>query len=151
MKYVEANKGLWQFRLMECLTFVLTFSMIVVEVQAKLIDQKGLFMIDLGIKPKKDKDCVPCLNEEKKDEPCYPSLCLDGENMEKFKEEAGDCKVGDEYEATVTIRVTGIRDDKYGKSLSFDVVGMEDIYGDYEEEKKKSKYGNPAVDKALEK
>lgn len=114
-------------------------------------------MIDLGVKPKKDDACAPCapMNADKKDEPCYPSLTLDGENVDKLKKEISDCENGKCIYAQVKLKITGSRDDKYGKSLSFDLVEMGEIEEEEPEEpaeeKKPSKYKNPAVGAALKK
>ena len=56
----------------------------------------------------------------------YPGFSLRDENVEKVKGDH-DCKVGDEYSATVKLKVTGLRDDQYGKSIDFDVVDMDEF------------------------
>ena len=62
----------------------------------------------------------------------YPGFSLTGEHATKFHE---DCepKVGDEYAATVRLRVTGLTDDSYGKDVRFDVVELDDIAEEGEE------------------
>lgn len=102
--------------------------------------------------PKKSTDsCSPCGigNEEKKDQPCYPCVSVDGENVDKLKEELGTTENGTTFTALVTLKLTGSQDDKYSKRLSFDMLSIEDIeVGDDEEpEEKPSK--KAAVDKAI--
>ncbi len=114
-------------------------------------------MIDLGIMPKKSEPCeMPCsTSENKKDEPCYPGLRLSDENVDKFKKEAGECKNGDEYYAYVKLKVTGTADQKYDKSITFDVLEISEIESEEEDAEEKteepSRYKNPATAKVLKK
>jgi len=81
----------------------------------------------------------------------YPSFNLSDEVAQKFSEEY-DCEVGDELTATVKLRVSGIRKDEYGHSLTFDVVSLDNVQeqGDAEksdepdEEEKTLGYKRPA-------
>jgi hypothetical protein len=60
----------------------------------------------------------------------YPHLCIRDKSLEAaFGKEMP--QVGEEIEATVKLRVTGIRNDEYGKSVDFDVVSGE--FGEPEE------------------
>jgi len=54
----------------------------------------------------------------------YPKLCLRDKTLAAvFGKEMP--KVGTEIEGEIMLKVTGIRDDEYGKSVDFDVVSME--------------------------
>jgi len=81
-------------------------------------------MIDLGYKSeplgKPVKEEGPKIN--------YPSFDLRDENADKIKEETGhDCQVDDVYVAEVRLRVSGVRSDELGKSVTFDVLSMDEI------------------------
>ena len=82
--------------------------------------------MDLGIKKECGEVCAPCPPKEKEDELRYPGLTLEGEQVDRVKGDH-ECKVGDEYTATVKLRVTRISDDQFGKSLGFDVIEMDDF------------------------
>lgn len=86
-------------------------------------------MNDLGTKAEK----TPCLSE-KMDEPSYPSFCVRDKAMEEFLG-GNEVDVGDEFEVRMKVRVTGIRNDEYGKSLDMKVLESDDL----ELEPKKSK------------
>jgi hypothetical protein len=54
----------------------------------------------------------------------YPKLCLRDKTLAAvFGKDLP--KVGTEIEGEIMLKVTGIRDDEYGKSVDFDVVSME--------------------------
>jgi hypothetical protein len=60
----------------------------------------------------------------------YPTLCIRDKSLEAvFGKELPD--VGEELEATVKLRVKGVRSDEYGKSVDFEVVAGE--FGELEE------------------
>lgn len=65
-----------------------------------------------------------CSDKEKG--PSYPCLTLRDDNVEKVK---GDqqCELGEEYTATVRLRVKGLSSDEYGERLEFDVLTMDDF------------------------
>ncbi len=114
-------------------------------------------MIDLGIVPTKETkgSCEPCNpcggNEDKKDEPCYPTFSIDGAgNVDKLKDVLGNCKVGEEYTAVIKFRLNAIQDTKWNKSFGFDLMGIDEVESEYvEEEETPSK--KKAVDKAIAK
>jgi hypothetical protein len=82
-------------------------------------------MNDLGYKS--EPMAVPSKPEKKMS---YPHLCIRDKSLEAaFGKELP--KVGDEMEATLMLRVTGMRNDEYGKSVDFDVVSGE--FGEPEE------------------
>lgn len=82
-------------------------------------------MNNLGYKS--EPMAVPSKPEKKMS---YPHLCIRDKSLEAaFGNEMP--KVGEELEATLMLRVTGIRNDEYGKSVDFDVVSGE--FGEPEE------------------
>lgn len=84
--------------------------------------------LNLGVKPKKydePKDVAP---EEKL---TYPALRFSDEHAKLFKDKFGQCGIDDEYEITMKLKVSGISDQQYDKSISFDVLA---IKGDVVEE-----------------
>lgn len=62
----------------------------------------------------------------------YPGFSIEDEHATKFLEDT-EAKVGDEFAATVRIKVTGLTDDTYGKNVRFDVVELDDIAEEGEE------------------
>lgn len=80
-------------------------------------------MPDLGIIEKESAMTVP---PDASSEPHYPSLSLKDENIKAVK---GDkqCELGEEYTATVRLRVKALSDDTYGSRLEFDVLSMDDF------------------------
>lgn len=90
-------------------------------------------MADLGMENKLLAESV----EESAPETTYPSLDLRDENVDKVKGDH-ECTVGDEYTATVRLRVKAISNDDMGQRLSFDVLELNDFEpeegGEYEEE-----------------
>lgn len=51
----------------------------------------------------------------------YPSLCIRDKSLEAaFGKELPE--VGEELEATLTLKVVGTRNDQYGKSVEFEVI-----------------------------
>lgn len=80
-------------------------------------------MPDLGTLPKDDSSLTPPAGPEPK-KPSYPSFSLNDDKVDAVK---GDetCAVGDEYTATVKLRVSSVSDDNYGKSLRFDVISLD--------------------------
>lgn len=82
-------------------------------------------MNDLGYKS--EPMAVPSKLKKKMS---YPNLCIRDKSLEAaFGKELP--KVGDQMEATLMLRVTGMRNDEYGKSVDFDVVSGE--FGEPEE------------------
>lgn len=76
-------------------------------------------MNDLGYKS--EPMAVPSKLKKKMS---YPNLCIRDKSLEAaFGKELP--KVGDQMEATLMLRVTGMRNDEYGKSVNFDVVSGE--------------------------
>jgi len=57
----------------------------------------------------------------------YPSFTLNGDKREEFLKACPDAKeVGYELTVPVKLRVSGNTDDKYSKSLSLDVIHLDD-------------------------
>lgn len=76
-----------------------------------------------AIKPKTDEMMIGCETGVKKGEPAkvYPRLRLE----HQFFPEAKKMKVGEEYEVTLKIKMTGISISKYQNDSEFDIVGCE--------------------------
>lgn len=75
----------------------------------------------------KSKDgLMPTAAGEEKDKVTFPSFSLHGDKMEEFLKECPDAKeVGYELTATVKLKVSGYRDDQYGKDLSLEVQSLD--------------------------
>lgn len=78
-------------------------------------------MADLALKPESlnKTEAAPA-------GPTYPGLTLRDGQVEAVKGEH-ECKVGDEYDAYVRLRVKGITDDEFGNRLEFDVLNMDEF------------------------
>lgn len=92
--------------------------------------------LDLGIMPEKSGQCCepsssPCLKNAEDPKPCYPSLSFRDKHVDLFVEKYGQPSVGDEYEVTLRLRVTGTADRKWDKTIEFDVLS---VVGDFVEE-----------------
>ncbi len=75
--------------------------------------------MDLGIKnPPPD---APLKQSEPKLQ--YPAFTLRDEQVTKVKGEQRS--LGEEYTATVRLKVSGMQDDEFGKRLTFDLVSMD--------------------------
>lgn len=73
--------------------------------------------------------------DEGKDKVSYPSYSLRGDKMEEFLKECPEAKeVGYELTARVKLKVSGFRDDQYGKDLTLDVQSMDDFKDEDEDE-----------------
>lgn len=83
--------------------------------------------IDFGVKNEEKDGCSPCASPskfEKKER--YPTVCFRDEHADLLKQAIGESpEMGDEIVITTTFRVTGIRNDQYGKSTDLDVVDMD--------------------------
>lgn len=92
--------------------------------------------MDLAIKPKQGMDVPATVGSE----PYYPCLSLRDDQVDEFREEAGKVEIGSTVTAVVKLKVTGLRADKFGKCIDFDVTELEPgAHGD--ESKHKSSYG----------
>lgn len=70
----------------------------------------------------------PATRGEEKDKVSFPSFSLRDDKMEEFLKECPDAKeVGYELTATVKLKVSGYRDDQFGKDLSLEVQSMDDL------------------------
>lgn len=100
--------------------------------------------LDLGIMPdKKDEgQCAPCCVSDS-DKPRYPELCFRGPHADMFREKYGACAPGDEYEATLKLRVKVSADgeSEHDKRIEFSVVS---IIGDVVEEEPSATEEKPA-------
>jgi hypothetical protein len=56
----------------------------------------------------------------------YPDFTVRDEAATKLLEEYS-CDVGEEIAATVRLKVSGRREDEYGKSITFEVLDLEDM------------------------
>jgi len=82
----------------------------------------------------------------------YPQFDLRDKVAEAFGKEY-DCDVGDELTATVKLRVSGIRNDEYGQSKTFEVTEIDDVEvsgeeDDEDEETKTLGYKRPGKSEA---
>lgn len=82
--------------------------------------------MDLGREINHDVPSQAYLPSGGKKHTSYPSFNLSDEIAKKFGAEY-DCEVGDELTANVKLRVSGIREDEYGHSITFDVVSLDDV------------------------
>jgi hypothetical protein len=78
----------------------------------------------LGTKLEEPKTAAPVQAGHVKDV-SYPGFCLNDKLVEQFMEEH-KVKMGDELTATVRLKVVGMSDETYGKSLRFDVLELSD-------------------------
>jgi hypothetical protein len=62
----------------------------------------------------------------------YPGLSLSDKVAEEFAKEH-EPKLGDEFAATVRLRVTSLTADEYGQRVSFDVLELDDVTEEGEE------------------
>lgn len=88
--------------------------------------------MDLGTKrPEGGALISPAKGEKNK--VSYPSFNISDEKAKKFLAEY-DCDVDDELTATVKLRVSGLRKDEYGHSLTLDVQSIDDVKDESEKE-----------------
>ena len=80
--------------------------------------------MDLGKKFSIDSLATPTSGDEPKTS--YPGFSLSDEVADQFLKDSG-AKVGDEFAATVRLKVTGLSDDQIGKNVRFDVVELDDV------------------------
>lgn len=100
-------------------------------------------MADLALKP-------DSLNktEAAPSGPTYPGLTLRDGQVEAVKGEHS-CEIDEEYDAFIRIRVKGLTSDEYGKSITFDVLNMDDFtpaegVGENDEEEEEAPEEKPA-------
>lgn len=82
--------------------------------------------MELGTKSK-GPEGLPSTAESSEPKTSYPGITLRDDVADAFRKECPDCEVGEELTATVKLRVSGTRDDQYGKSVDFEVLSMDDI------------------------
>ena len=113
----------------------------------------------LGTKPT-DTEGIP----ESPSDIRYPGFTLSNDLVDQLTDEC-PCEVGDTITATVKLKVTGMSDQEFGKSLSLDVLSMkvdgepekaesdesEESDGENSEKPSGKKPRNPAVAKLVEK
>ena len=87
--------------------------------------------MDLGKKFSIDSLATPTSGDEPKTS--YPGFSLSDEVADQFLKDSG-AKVGDEFAATVRLKVTGLRDDQIGKNVRFDVIELDDVTEEEEED-----------------
>lgn len=75
---------------------------------------------------------APTPVDEKKPKITYPGFSLSDKIAEQFTEENSP-KLGDEFAATVRVKVTSLTADEYGSRVGFDVLEMDDITEEGEE------------------
>lgn len=82
--------------------------------------------MDLGRKAEEPGLVTASPAKSKEPKMVYPQFDLRDKVAEKFGEEY-DCDVGDTLTATVELRVSGIRNDEYGQSKTFEVTKIDDV------------------------
>ena len=80
--------------------------------------------MDLGKKFSIDSLATPTSGDEPKTS--YPGFSLSDEVADQFLKDS-EAKVGDEFAATVRLKVTGLSDDQIGKNVRFDVIELDDV------------------------
>lgn len=80
-------------------------------------------MPDLGY-TEKSSDIDPSTAATK--EQRFPDLTIRDENVAKVRD-GQECELGEEYTATVRLRVKGMSEDEYGSRLEFDVLSIDDF------------------------
>ena len=84
---------------------------------------------------KSSENGLPSTAGEEKDKVSFPSYSLRGDKMEEFLKECPEAKeVGYELTARVKLKVSGYRDDQYGKDLTLEVQSMDDFKDEDEDE-----------------
>ena len=86
--------------------------------------------MDLGKKFSIDSLATPTSGDEPKTS--YPGFSLSDEVADQFLKDS-EAKVGDEFAATVRLKVTGLSDDQIGKNVRFDVIELDDVTEEGEE------------------
>lgn len=85
---------------------------------------------------KEQKDTGPVAlavpGESKEPKVVYPDFCVRDEAATKLLD-AYPCSLGDEIAATVLLKVTALREDEYGKSVTFEVREVDDMTEESEE------------------
>lgn len=64
--------------------------------------------------------------DEKQPKITYPGFSLSDKIADEFQKECAP-KLGDEYAATVRLKVTSLTQDEWGSRVGFDVLKMDDI------------------------
>lgn len=75
---------------------------------------------------KRETDSPAAVEPAKGKEVSYPGFCLNDKLVEQFLDE-NKVKMGDEFTATVRLKVVGMSDETYGKNLRFDVLELNDV------------------------
>lgn len=101
--------------------------------------------MDLGKKVESPSEAIAPASP-KKPKISYPSFSVNDEVFDEFKKQYPEAKVGDEITVTAKLKVSGHREDEFGKSVTFDVTHIEDKEG-----AKKDADGDEDGDKAEEK
>ena len=70
--------------------------------------------------------------DEKKPKITYPGFSLSDSSAEAFVKEC-EPELGDEFAATVRLKVTSLTADEYGNRVQFDVMDLDDISEETEE------------------
>lgn len=81
---------------------------------------------NFGIKPSESDGgcCAP--SKPKGDGKSYPTICFRDQHAKLLEGVVGEpLDVGDEVTATVTFKVTGVRNDEYGQSTDLSLVSMD--------------------------
>jgi hypothetical protein len=90
--------------------------------------------MDLGRKINSTGGLATVASKPEEPKITYPNFGLSDEVAAKFTDEH-DPKLGDEYAATVRLKVTSLTTDEYGKRVSFDVLDLADVAEEQEEGK----------------
>lgn len=108
--------------------------------------------MDLGTKRDESKESLPVRSSPDMPDTLYPSFSLDGDKAKEFAEES-KADLNSTITGRVKLKLTGLRNDRYGSSLSFDILSIDDMTisgddGDGESDAEKAtegEYDNPAI------
>jgi hypothetical protein len=89
--------------------------------------------MDLGKKFSIDSLATPASSDSPESKVSYPGFSLSDDVAEQFLKDS-EAKVGDEFAATVRIKVTGLSDDQIGKNVRFDVLELDDVTEESDDE-----------------
>ena len=90
--------------------------------------------MDLGRKSKSFGSLATQTASPEEPKITYPGFSLSDEVAKKFTAEH-EPKLGEEYAATVRLKVTSLTADEYGERVGFDVVELDDVAEEAEEGK----------------
>jgi hypothetical protein len=105
--------------------------------------------MDLG-REIKSPEVAGSPSESKEPKITYPSFTLNDKAAEEFCKEH-ECELGKEYAFTGKLKVTGHREDEFGKSITFDVKEIDDMAEEHTEGDEKPKDDEKPADDTADK